>query len=46
MTKPTKWNVRPAKTSISLGAQSDQSLRLDAQADVSLRCAHEESLGH
>ena len=35
MTKPTKRHVRPAKTQISLGIQ----------ADLSLRCPHEESLG-
>ena len=35
MTKPTKWHVRPAKTQIRLGFQSDQSLR----------CPHEETLG-
>ena len=32
---PTKWHVRPAKTQISLGAQSDQSPC----------CPDEESLG-
>ena len=33
--QPTKWHVRPAKTQISLGIQADQSLR----------CPHEETLG-
>ena len=36
MIKPTNGIVRPAKTQISLGI---------AQADQSLRCPHEESLG-
>ena len=41
VTKPTKWHVHPAKTQISLGI-----CPVWSQADQSLRCPHEESLGH
>ena len=37
MAKPTKWDVRPAKTRINLGILPDW---VGAQADLSLRWAH------
>ena len=42
MTKPTKWHVCPVKTRISLGMHPVWS---DAQADLSLRWAHNHFVG-
>ena len=43
MTKLTKWYVRPAKTQISLGIQSDQNAQWVAKDPVLLQADREDS---